>query len=71
VCRELHEPVYARGHRDSQQKKSSLNHFFYPQSYPQQAGVSKAQKSRDGLFLGLVRYGKTAARARAVEKNDV
>lgn len=44
---------------DFAKQKIALNHFFYPQSCPQDRGVPKTQKSRRSLFSGLDRCGKS------------
>ena len=44
---------------DFANKKFGLNHFFYPQSCPQDRGVAKTQKSRRSLFSGADRCGKS------------
>ncbi|MBX3189803.1 MAG: hypothetical protein KF819_22450 [Labilithrix sp.] len=56
---------------DFANKKIALNHFFYPQSYPQQVLSRNARKSPDRLFFEAVRAGKTAAGLSPVEKNGV
>jgi hypothetical protein len=55
MCRELHERVYARARPDSQHKKSRLNHFYCPQSYPQEGAPGGALKTRSAVFLGVDR----------------
>ena len=42
-------------------EKTALNHFFYPQSYPQLSPASRARKSRHALFCEVVLLGKSAA----------
>jgi hypothetical protein len=52
-------------------KKFAAQSIFYPQSYPQLEPLRKCEKSRQPLFLGSVRGGKTVTAACAVENNRV
>jgi hypothetical protein len=61
MCRELHEPSYARGRSVSQQKKSSLNHFFIHRVLHSSAHDPAARESRRIVFHGVFRFGKCAA----------
>lgn len=41
-------------------EKTALNHFFYPQSYPQLSPTSERRKSRGPLFFEVESLGKSA-----------